>query len=179
MTLYRLRRFTALLLIPLISACSTAPAAPTTEMTYDMQYDFSGIDKIYIEPASRTDAATIQVSDAQIRRINSALAQELARKGIEVVPASQQADLFLSWYLVTEDLVPAKTRDCDGCDMAVGGGARYAKGTLIVDMVDPMRNQAVWRSVLKTSLTAEPGSAQAEQARLEAAAAIFARFPPG
>ncbi len=179
MTLNLLRGFAALLLITLLSGCgTTTPVAPTTDMTYDRQFDFSGVDKIYIEPASRTNAATIQISDAQITRINSALTQELASKGIEVVPSSKQADLFLSWYLVTEDLVPVKSRDCDGCDMPVSGGARYAKGTLIVDMVDPMRNQAVWRSVLKTSLTGTPGSAQAEQARLDAAAAIFALFPP-
>jgi hypothetical protein len=147
-------------------------------MTYDQQFSFAGVNKIYIEPASRTDAATIQVSDAQVQRINSALSDELARKGFQVVSSSRQADLFLSWYLVTRDLVKADASDCQGCDMAVDGGARYAKGTLIVDMIDPMRNQPVWRSVLKTELTAEPGTAAAEQARLAAAAAIFARFPP-
>jgi hypothetical protein len=62
--------------------------------------------------------------------------------------------------------------------MTAEGGARYAKGTLIVDMTDPMRNQPVWRSVLQTELTAQPGSASAQQARQAAAAAIFAHFPP-
>ena len=167
-----------LLLLPLASACSSTPGTPTTSMTYDQQYNFSGVRSIYIEPASRTDAATIQISDAQVQRINSALTQELGRKGIQVVSSSAEADLLLSWYLVTRDLVAADASDCDGCDMAVDGGQRYSKGTLSVDLIDPMRNQPVWRSVLKTELTGEPGSAAAEQARLEAAAAIFSRFPP-
>ena len=167
-----------LILLPLVGGCSSAPAAPTTSMTYNQQFNFAGVNKIYIEPTSRTDAATIQVSDTQIQRINSALTEELGRKGFQVVSSSAQADLLLSWYLVTRDLVEADTSDCDGCDMAVDGGERYSKGTLSVEMTDPMRNQPVWRSVLKTELTGEPGTAAAEQARLEAAAAIFARFPP-
>jgi hypothetical protein len=167
-----------LIFLPLVGACSSAPQAPTTSTTYDQQFNFAGVHKIYIEPASRTDAATIQVSDAQIRRINSAISEELGRKGFQMVSSGDQADLLLSWYLVTRDLVDAKASDCDGCDMAVDGGKRYAKGTLSVDMIDPMRNQSVWRSVLKTELTGQPGTAAAEQARQEAAAAIFARFPP-
>ena len=168
----------ALMLLPLVGGCSSAPATPTTSMTYDQQFNFAGVHKIYIEPSSRSDAATIQVSDAQIQRINSALTNELGRKGFQVVSSSDQADLLLSWYLVTRDLVKADASDCDGCDMAVDGGERYSKGTLSVELIDPMRNQPVWRTVLKTELTGEPGTAAAEQARLAAAAAIFARFPP-
>ena len=178
MPLYAMRAICMLLLLPLGVACSSTPADPTTSMTYDQQFNFGAVHKIYIEPTSRTDAATIQISDAQITNIDSALADELGRKGFQMVKSSRQADLFLSWYLVTEDLVKARSSDCKGCDMAVDGGARYARGTLIVDMVDPMRNQAVWRSILKTELAGDPGTARAEQARLEAAAAIFARFPP-
>ena len=177
MKMYVLRTIALLLLMPLVSACGSTPATPTTTMTYDKQFNFTRIHKVFIEPSSRTDAATIQISDAQIRRIDSALGDELTRKGFEVVSTSRQADLLLNWYLVTKDPV-AESGDCDGCDMSVDGGTRYSKGTLIVDMVDPMRNQAVWRSVLKTDLTADPGSTKADQARLAAAAAIFAQFPP-
>ena len=167
------------LLLLFVAACSNTPAAPTTAMTYDKHFNFSGVQEIYIEPSSRTDAATIMISDAQIKRIDTALADELGRKGYQVVvPQSREADLFLSWYLVTEDPVKANDADCDGCDMAVGGGLRYSRGTLIVDVIDPMRNQAVWRSVFKTELTGDTGTARAEQARREAAAAIFAQFPP-
>ncbi len=170
----------AALLLPLLAACSTSPAAPDTSTNYDRQFNFSGVRKIYIEPSSRTNAATIMISDAQISRIDSALQDELVRKGFEVVSSSQQAELFLNWYLVPKDQVQDRVSagDCDGCDMSVVGGARYAKGTLIVDMIDAMRNKPVWRSVLKTEMTAQPGSASAERARQAAAEAIFANFPP-
>lgn len=173
-------RVLALLLLPAFVGCGSISAAPDTKTTYDQQFDFSGVHKIYIEPSSRTDPATIVVSDMQIKRIDTALGAELTRKGFEIVTTSQQADMFLTWHLIPKDLVKedASASDCDGCDMAVVGGARYSKGTLIVDMVDVMRNQPVWRSVLKTELTAEPGSAQADKGREAAAAAMFADFPP-
>jgi hypothetical protein len=175
---YVMRALALLVLLPLAVACSTAPPAPETTTTYDRQFNFSTVHRIYIEPSSRTDAATIMVSDDQIRNIDKALSDELASKGFVMVNTSEQADLLLSWYLVTKDLVRASESNCEGCDMAVDGGARYARGTLIVDMIDPMRNQPVWRSVLKTALTAKPESAAAAQARLDAAAAMFAQFPP-
>jgi hypothetical protein len=170
----------ALLMLPVFAACASTPAAPKVTTTYDHTYNFSGEQKIYIEPFSRTDPATIMINDAQIERIDSALAAELTRKGFEMVSSGKEADLLVTWYLIPKDLVKTdkNASDCDGCDMAVVGGKRYSKGTLIVDMVDFMRNQPVWRTVLKTELTANPGSPAADKAREAAAAAMFANFPP-
>ena len=173
-------RALALLLLPVFAACASTPEAPEVTATYDRTYNFSAVRKIYIEPSSRTDPATIVISDAQIQRIDSALSAELTRKGFEMVSASAQADVIITRSLIPKDLVKTddNASDCDGCDMAVVGGKRYSKGTLIVDMVDLMRNQPVWRTVLKTELTANPGSAQADEGRAAAAAAMFANFPP-
>jgi len=41
-----------------------------------------------------------------------------------------------------------------------------------------MRNQAVWRSVLKTRLSAATDPAELERERMLAAEAVFADFPP-
>ena len=179
MRMYVLRAL-ALLLLPVVAACASTPEAPKTTTTYDRTYNFSGEHKVYIEPSSRTDPATIVISDSQIKRIDSALSDELTRKGYEMVGSRAQADLIITWSLIPKDLVKTdgNASDCDGCDMAVVGGKRYSKGTLIVDMVDLMRNQPVWRTVLKTELTANPGSAQADKGRQAAAAAMFANFPP-
>jgi hypothetical protein len=170
----------ALLMLPVFAACASTPAAPKVTTTYDHNYNFSGAHKVYIEPSSRTDPATIVISDAQIERIDTALATELTNKGFEMVSSGNEADLLVTWSLIPKDLIKTdkNASDCDGCDMAVVGGKRYSKGTLIVDMVDFMRNQPVWRSVLKTELTTNPGSAEANKGRDAAATAIFANFPP-
>jgi hypothetical protein len=174
-----LRALLALALLPLATACSTATNSPPVnkvETNYSQQYDFSGARSIAIEPFSRTDPATITVSDAQIERINEAISDELRRKGYEVVKDNRQADLLLTWYLITDDRPGAGSANCPGCDAYAGG--RYGKGTLVVDMTDIMRNQAVWRSVLKTRLSAATDPAELERERMLAAEAVFADFPP-
>lgn len=174
-----LRALSALLLLSVLAACSSTAPTKTVEMNYDKQFDFSSVHSLYIEPFSRTDAATITTSDGQIERINDALTAELERKGFVVVGDSARADLFIRWYLITEDQVYAAPGACPGCDRpADSDSLRYARGTLIVDMIDPMRSQPVWRSTLHTELTAKPGTTQADQARQKAVAALFAQFPP-
>ena len=175
-----LRFCAGVLLACLLAACGSTAAAPgKVETNYDKSFDFSQVKSIYIQPFSRTDAATITVSDGQIQRINAAITTELEGKGLRIVPDSGSADLLLSWYLVTEDRVHAAPGSCPGCDRpADSDSQRFAKGTLSVDMYDPVRGLPVWRSILRTRLTAEPGSEQAERDRREAAAAMFANFPP-
>jgi hypothetical protein len=63
-----LRAFAMAWLYPFLAACSTSSPADTA-MTYDQHFSFTDVHKIYIEPSSRTDAATITVSDGQIARI--------------------------------------------------------------------------------------------------------------
>ena len=169
------RALTVLLLLPLAVACSTP--ANKVETDYSHQYDFSGVRNIAIERFSRTDPATITVSDTQIERINDAIAEELRRKGFAVVKDNRQADLLLTWYLITEDRISGGNTSCPGCDAYAGSG-RYGKGTLIVDLTDIMRNQPVWRSVLKTRLGTATDPAELERERMLAAQAVFADFPP-
>ena len=168
------RALVVLLLLPLVAACSTP--ANKVETTYSHQYDFSEAHNIAIEPFSRTDPATITVSDGQIARINEAITDELRRKGYQVVKDNRQADLLLTWYLITDD-GPGGSASCRDCDTYAGAG-RYGKGTLIVDLTDIMRNQAVWRSVLKTQLRATTDPSELERERTLAAQAVFADFPP-
>lgn len=168
-----------MLLLSTTTACASG-SADKDHTQYDHQFDFAGVRSIYIEPSSRTDPATIEISDAQIARIDEALATELKRKDFSIANASREADLLITWTLNPRDLLSATRAedDCEGCDMAVDGGARYSKGTLIVDMVDPIRNQAVWRADIDVELHANPGSDAAAAAWATAATTLFADFPP-
>ena len=67
----QLARLLPLVLSALLVACGSAPVAPTTTtITYDHQFNFSSVRKVYIAPTSRTDVATIAISDAQSKRID-------------------------------------------------------------------------------------------------------------
>lgn len=170
MKLCLLRLLAGLLLLPLVAACST-PQPGKGETTYDQQFDFSTVHKVTIEPFSRTDPATITISDARIKRINDAIAGELQRKGFAVLKDAVQADLLITWYLISKGQMAGGSNGCPGCDA-------YAGGTLIVDMTDIMRNKPVWRSVYETSLDVETDPGKLERERSLAAQAVFANFPP-
>ncbi len=166
-----------LLLMLAVSACASAPAAPPgISVDYDHQYDFAADHSFYIEPFSRTDPATITVSDTQIRRINEAIRDELQRKGFKVVPRAGQADLLVSWYLYTEEGVDKTSSDSPRYYDA-GISTPYTSGTVVVSMTNLLTNQPVWRAVLHTELRGDTDE-YSETRRRAAAQALFADFPP-
>ena len=170
-------------LISLVTACAT-PSEAT--MDYDSNFDFSGVQKIAFTPINRMDAASIRISDMQISRINEALANELRRKGLDVVDNTSEADMLLSWHLVTQERTDVRTYNsmstynCWRCGPSVSDVSvrQYTQGTFIVDLIDPMRNQSAWRAIIESRLSSNPSPDDAAERRQEAASAIFAQFPP-
>jgi hypothetical protein len=171
--------------LALLAACSSTPTFDAVT-DHDAQYDFSKVSKLAMQPYDRLDPATVQVSDMQVARIEQALIDELQRKGFTVVEDQAEADVFVSWHLVTQEKTDVRSYNsmsyynCWRCGPTVSDVSvrQYTQGTLIVDLIDPVRNQSVWRSVIQSRLNPEPDPSQSEVNRSEAAKAIFSQFPP-
>lgn len=174
----------AFTMLAVVAACTT-PLEAT--MDYDSAFDFSGVRKIAIQPLEREELSAIHISDMQESRIDAALAEQLQRQGFEIASDNSEADLYMVWHLVTEERTDVRTYNsmsyynCWGCGPAVSDVSvrQYTQGTFIVDMIDPLRNRSVWRSVIESRLSSSPSEAADEELRREAAAAALAEFPPG
>ncbi len=174
----------ASVLLLLLSACGTTPLESVSD--FDQNFDFSKVSKIAFLPIDRANLNTIIVSDMQAERINEAMVADLRRKGLTIVAETNQADLLITWHLVTQEKTDVRSYNsmsyynCWRCGPPVSDVSvrQYTVGTLIVDMIDPIRGQSVWRSTIQSKLKSKPDPTTADERRREAAMAIFANFPP-
>lgn len=180
-------RFTALLALPvmlLLGACAST-SAPTAVTDFDRSFDFTGVRKIALQPIDRTSVSTINVSDMQESRINEAVQAELQRRGFELVSDNADADMFLTWHLVTQERTDVRTfntgsgYNCWNCGGSSVSVRQFTQGTFIVDMIDPVQLRSVWRSTFESRMRSEPDRERAAENRRAAAEAIFRNFPPG
>ena len=172
-------------LIVLLALAGCA-STPTAQMDFDPGFDFTGVRNIAIQPIDRSVATTVIVSDMQVSRINEALAAELQRKGYQVVDNNADADMLLTWHLITQERMDVRSYNTSiryNCWNCSGGSnlrvTQFTQGTFIVDLIDPQRLQSVWRSTFESRLRDQPDPERAAENRRAAAEAIFAEFPPG
>jgi hypothetical protein len=164
----------------MLAGCASTP---TAQMDFDAGFDFSGVKTIAIQPIDRSVASTVIVSDMQVSRINEALTAELGRRGYQVVDNNADADLLLTWHLITQERMDVRSYNtsirynCWGCgsDIRV---TQFTQGTFIVDLIDPARLRSVWRATYESRLRSQPDPERAAENRRAAAGAIFAEFPP-
>lgn len=194
-----LRALILLLIASVLAACASSPPKPTVD--YKADYDFRAVKKIafFDESGQVVGDNPLLLSDMQRDRIDDALSYALTHRGYTIVDDPAQADLLLSWHLVTQQMTSVQTYNtptagygayygrynryagysCWSCfnaqtDVSV---KNYTQGTFIVDMIDPKLRKSVWRSVIQSRLK---GQASADQDKYNATATvIFASFPPG
>lgn len=190
-----------LLLLPaaLLVACTSSPPKPNVD--YKQDYNFMQVKKIAMYKTSGQVSGDnpLQLSDIQRDRIDSALSYALGNKGFQMVDDASQADLLLSWHLVTQHKTDVRTYQSPSMGMSYGRYGRYnrysayncwscapthtevsvqnyTQGTFIVDLIDPGMRKSVWRGVTQSRLK---GKHQEDQGKYnDAATAIFASFPP-
>jgi len=182
-----------------LAACTSGPPKPTVD--HKPSYNFMQVKKIafYKDSGEVSGDNPLQLSDMQRNRIDNALELALSNKGFQIVDDASQADLLLSWHLATQHKTDVRTYETPAYGMGYGryGGynrysayncwscsptrtevsvQNYTQGTFIVDMIDPALHQSVWRGVTQSRLKGKHSEDQGKYN--EAAAAIFASFPP-
>jgi hypothetical protein len=198
-----LRSLVLLALAALLAACTSGPPKPTVD--HKPSYNFMQVKKIafYKDSGEVSGDNPLQLSDMQRNRIDNALELALSNKGFQIVDDASQADLLLSWHLATQHKTDVRTYETPAYGMGYGAGygrygrynrysayncwscsptrtevsvQNYTQGTFIVDMIDPALHQSVWRGVTQSRLKGKHSEDQGKYN--EAAAAIFASFPP-
>jgi len=189
-----LRTFTLLCASALFAACASGPPQPTVD--YKTDYNFKAVKKIaFLQDTGQVYGVNpLQLSDMQRDRIHEALSYALTNRGFQMVADAAQADLLLSWNLVTEQVTDVRSwgslgmgyggidgiyggYNCWNCGLGQDISVRsYTQGTFIVDMIDPTLDKSVWRGVTQSPLR---GNQREDQGKYnEAASAMFAAFPP-
>ena len=195
----KLRSLAHLSVLMLLTACATTPPAPVVD--FKPGYDFGAVRKIafYDESGVVTGNHPLPLSDMERDRIDSALEQALRAKGFEILERKDagQAQLLISWTLITNDKTDVRTYEtpgmgvgygrygrynrysmynCWGCSQTEVSVSNYTEGTFIVDMIDPKLQRSVWRGSIQSRLK---GQLQNDQDKYNATADnIFASFPP-
>lgn len=194
-----LRPMFLLLIGVILTACASSPPKPTVD--YKRDYDFRAVKKIafFDESGQVVGDNPLLLSDMQRDRIDDALSYALTNRGYTIVDDAAQADLLLSWHLVTQQMTDVQTWNTPSvgygayygrynayssysCWSCIGAQTdvsvkNYTQGTFIVDLIDPKLRKSVWRSVIQSRLK---GQANADQDKYNATATvIFASFPPG
>ncbi len=175
-----------IVVIALAGACSSTP---TATVDHNPAFDFSAVQRVAIVPLNRNVTPQTAVSDLQAERINASLSDAMTARGLSVQEGIDDADLLLTWHLVTQERTDIRTYNsmsarysqCWSCPPSSSQSVRvrqYTRGTLIADLIDPAAGVSVWRSIFESRLPSNMNADNAAELRDTAAQALFAEFPP-
>jgi hypothetical protein len=175
------KTYFTLLSISLLVACASQPPQP--EIDFSPDYDFSAIKTYGYAPRESMNSSTSMITMS----VEIALESEMAKKGLELVPADK-ADVLVHFIVGSEDKRQVNTyqsqnyyRNCWRCGSQTTTEVRvteYTEGAIIVDIIDPKLNHSVWHAGVEGRVNKKNSSAERKENVNELMAAMFAHFPP-
>ena len=114
------------------------------------------------------------------RRLFDAVNRELAGKGYQLV--SEDPDFLVAYFAAAQNAVEVTTivsywGYASPWIMTHGDTRYYREGALILDVVDPTKNEVIWRGVASAQVD-DPAIDEVEKKVNEAVQKILSKFPP-
>jgi hypothetical protein len=176
-------------ILPILFIVSSLVFAIACSPIYGVQYDYD----------TKTDFASLKsydwlplpaeqkIDELNEQRIRKAMDMQLQAKGLTMT--SETPDFLIAIHLGKKDKVQVTDWGYGygpggsywGGYSGYGGGLdvyQYEEGTLIVDFVDPVSMNLIWRGSAKSEVGTEKTPQEREQKTTEAVQKILEKFPP-
>jgi hypothetical protein len=158
------------LLLAILSACGTfdlkTEHEPSTDFSRYKTFSFA-------DPAEIGEVRTSQEVTLQ-DRIEPAIAGQLRDKGLQFIQLDQQPDLVV-YYWVNIKGERRKAWNA-GYARKARYGHPYREGTLVLDLVEPIKQELVWRATIAARL--EQSSKDNVDLAIKAVEHAFVDYPP-
>jgi hypothetical protein len=181
-------------LIAILFGMGAACSSVRTHYDYDPNADFSRWRAYAWYPTGSPPTGDPRLDNPLLHnRIVSAIERTLGEAGYSRI-LNGEPDFYVNYHLSTEDRLEVRTMNrvyMGGPHMRHWGGAgwggvawtdthvdQYEKGTLVIDFVDPLRRQLVWRGSGTRRLARNPRGHQVTHRVNEAVAEVLDQFPP-
>ena len=187
MNRFRIKALIVASVLTLLSACKISP--PIT-VDYDINYDYSNL-RSYAWAIPK-DASKVTTLDN--RRQIIAIETNLNRKGFNKIEDSSQADFLLRTHTITDKKTnidsfysiwgyhPYSYHHFYGWPHHATTVIReYEVGTLVLDIVDPIKKEVIWRGSVSRKLGIYQNRTHEERESIALTNATFLleSFPPG
>ena len=175
-------------LVTAIFACAVGCTSIDVKTDFDQSADFSKFQTFAFAGMTDLDQAGLLSNSLIRKRIETAIGQELTKKGLKSVTLEQKPDLFVHYWMGVKDkqVIEATGPAMGGYGWygrygyggAYGGATTYdyQEGTLITDLIESTRKDLVWRATMKADL--EDTSAENTELIDKAIAEAFGNYPP-
>ena len=183
----RRRRIACLLILTISLAACTSFKVNTD---HDPTVDFSSFKTFAFGGPADMNKGGMYDNSLTRKRIESAVVRELTGKGLHQVGLDERQDLLVHYWVNIQD---KQRLDSTGPTVGVargpgggygwgagyGGGVstyEYKEGTLVLDLIEPSKQQLVWRATIVGTL--KDSTQDNVELANEAIARAFEKYPP-
>jgi Domain of unknown function (DUF4136) len=174
----------------LFAVCLSACNAFQVQTDHDATADFSAFKTFAFGGPSDMNKGGIYDNSLMQKRIESAVGRELTTKGLRQVGVDDHPDLLVHHWVNVQDKQRLESGGTSvgvargpyggyGWGAGYGGGVttvEYKEGTLILDLIEPAKNQLVWRATIVGTL--QDSTRDNVELGNEAIAKAFQEYPP-
>lgn len=188
-----MRKWCATFFLAAVCLSTQACTSIDVKTDFDPSADFTKFHTFAF--ATFTDITKTGLLDNSLtrKRIESAVSRELTKKGLQEVKMGEHPDLLINYWLGTKDKQKVQEISSGpdhyyGVRGGYGGGYGwgtsysttssydYREGTLVVDLVEPARNELQWRATMVANL--EDTAAENIELGNKAISKAFENYPP-